>query len=114
MRISDWSSDVCSSDLKVERKLKKFFPTVVSPGLLFREDDLSRSRAFEWLIVNQLRAEFFWRDPYKNEVDIVLGEKKPVQVEDRKSVVKGKSVSVRVDRGGRGIDKKKQKKLTHK
>lgn len=66
---------------KIERKLKKYYPTVVSPTLLFREDELSQSRAFEWLIVNQLRAEFFWRDTYKNEVDVVLGHKKPVPVE---------------------------------
>jgi len=37
--------------------------------------------AFEWLVVNQLKAEFFWRDPYKNEVDVVLWENKPVPVE---------------------------------
>ena len=29
----------------------------------------------------QLKAEFFWRDPYKNEVDAVLVEKKPLPVE---------------------------------
>jgi len=32
-------------------------------------------------VVNQLNAEFFWRDAYKNEVDIVLGTKKPVPIE---------------------------------
>lgn len=66
---------------KVERKLKKYYPTLASVDLVFRDDDLSRSRALEWLVVNQLRAEFFWRDPYKNEVDIVLTNKKPLPVE---------------------------------
>lgn len=66
---------------KVERKLKKYFPTVVSPNLLFREDNYSRSKIFEWLVVNQLRAEFFWRDPYKNEVDIIMTEKRLIPVE---------------------------------
>src|SRR3546814_11343936 len=33
-----------------------------------------------------------------------------VEVQDRKSVVSGKSVSVRLDLGGRGIIKKKKKK----
>lgn len=66
---------------KVERKLKKYYPTVVSVDLLFREDDQARSRIFEWLVVNQLKAEYFWRDPYKNEVDIVLVNGKPVPVE---------------------------------
>lgn len=66
---------------KIERKLKKYYPTIVSPTLLFKQDDLSKSKVFEWLIVNQLKAEFFWRDPYKNEVDIVLFEKKIMPIE---------------------------------
>jgi len=66
---------------KVERKLKKYYPTIVSVDLLFREDDYSRSRIFEWLMVNQFNAEFFWRDPYKNEVDVVLADGKPQPVE---------------------------------
>jgi hypothetical protein len=66
---------------KVERKLKKYYPTIVSPDLVFRDDQLSRSKVFEWLIVNQLKAEFFWRDPYKNEVDIVMPGKKPTPIE---------------------------------
>ena len=77
---------------KVERKLKKYYPTIVSAGLLFKEDELSKSRIFEWLIVNQLRAEFFWRDPYKNEVDIVLAEKNPLPVEIKYGQVDTKGV----------------------
>lgn len=68
---------------KVERKLKKYYPTIISPDLLFRDDALSKSRVFEWLMVNQLRAEFFWRDPYKNEVDIVIQNKKLMPIEVR-------------------------------
>ncbi|HIH20228.1 TPA: ATP-binding protein [Candidatus Micrarchaeota archaeon] len=66
---------------KVERKLKKYYPTVISPELLFKEDELSKSKVFEWLAVTQLDANFFWRDPYKNEVDIVLPGKNPLPVE---------------------------------
>jgi len=66
---------------KVERKLKKYYPTIISADLLFKDDDLSKSRVFEWLVIMQLKAEFFWRDPYKNEVDAVLVEKKPLPVE---------------------------------
>ena len=36
---------------------------------------------FEWAVANQLRAEYFWRDAYKNEVDVVLPARKPVPVE---------------------------------
>lgn len=32
---------------KVERKLKKYYPTIVSVDLLFRNDELSKSRIFE-------------------------------------------------------------------
>lgn len=66
-----------------ERKLKKYYPAIISVDLLFREDDLSRSKAFEWLIINQLKTDFFWRDPYKNEVDAVLvagGKPTPVEI----------------------------------
>ncbi len=66
---------------KVERKLKRYYPTLISVDLLFKDDTFSRSKVFEWLIVNQLRAEFFWRDPYKNEVDIVIEDDKPLPIE---------------------------------
>ncbi|MEM3592803.1 MAG: DUF4143 domain-containing protein, partial [Candidatus Micrarchaeia archaeon] len=66
---------------KVERKLKKYYPTIISPSLLFRNDELSQSKVFEWMIVNQLRAEFFWRDAYKNEVDIILLNEQPTPIE---------------------------------
>jgi hypothetical protein len=89
---------------KIERKLKKYYPTIVSPDLLFREDDFSKSRVFEWLIVSQLRADFFWRDPYKNEVDVVLVDKNPVPVEIKYGKTGNKGVLVfmkkfKVDRG---------------
>ena len=76
---------------KVERKLRKYYPTVISVDLLFKEDDLSKSKVFEWLVVNQLEAEFFWRDPYKNEVDIVMVDKKimPIEVKYGKIDFKG-------------------------
>ena len=33
------------------------------------------------MVVNQLKAEFFWRDSYKNEVDIVKVNKKTLPIE---------------------------------
>jgi len=43
------------------------------------------------LVVNQLNAEFFWRDPYKNEVDVVTtnGEPVPIEVKYGKTDTKG-------------------------
>jgi predicted AAA+ superfamily ATPase len=66
---------------KVERKLKKYYPTVISADLAFRKDSLSKSKVFEWLVINQLGADFFWRDPYKNEVDAVLINKEFIPIE---------------------------------
>ena len=59
---------------KTERRLKKYYPAVVSEDLLFRQDDISRSHAFEWIVIRLLNVDFFWRDPYKNEVDAVAVE----------------------------------------
>lgn len=56
---------------KTERKLKRYYPTILSVDLLFKDDVVSQSKAFEGILVNQLKAEYFWRDPYKNEVDII-------------------------------------------
>ncbi len=65
---------------KTERKLKKYYPAVISPDLLFRSDDYSKSRVFEWYMVMQLGAGFFWRDALKNEVDMVLDGAVPAEV----------------------------------
>jgi len=66
---------------KVERKLKKYYPEIISVDLIFKEDNFSKSKIFEWIVVKQIKSEFFWRDSYKNEVDIVLAEKKPMPIE---------------------------------
>ncbi len=49
--------------------------------IIFKDDDISKSKSFEWLAVTQLKAEFFWRDPYKNEVDVIIADKKPIPLE---------------------------------
>jgi predicted AAA+ superfamily ATPase len=77
---------------KVERKLRRYYPTIVSPDLAFRDDDLSRSRVFGWAVVSQLRAEYFWRDAYKNEVDVVLPGKKPIPLEINSGEVETRGV----------------------
>src|SRR3546814_12295544 len=103
MRISDWSSDVCSSDLSIVveengRRESGYF------GLggrymydhLFEEGQWNRAidEALAQALVN-LRA-----------VDAPAGE-----MTDRKSVVSGKSVAVRVELGGRRIIKKKTARI---
>ena len=81
-----------ASRRKVERKLKKYYPALISVDLLFKNDTFSGSKVFEWLVVNQLKAEFFWRDPYKNEVDIVLAEDKPVPIEIKYGKIDAKGI----------------------
>src|SRR3546814_15477275 len=109
MRISDWSSDVCSSDLVRH----------VGP------DGRERStwdgawyncgrKTFPWFATTQARALeaakawilFVYNEPgpWKRNV---LGDYVPARVADRKSVVSGKSVSVRVYLGGRRNIKRK-------
>src|SRR3546814_7697520 len=75
MRISDWSSDVCSSDLSTLSDVVKQLERRLGVRLLQRTTRVVRPT--------------------------LDGEA------DRKSVVEGKSVSVRVDLGGRRIIKKK-------
>src|SRR3546814_14901467 len=111
MRISDWSSDVCSSDLGAE-------PLDVDPGgghgeaLALGDPDIDRSGD----CIGPVRRS----EQRIEHGDIVLavpvevthgGPAHPGILEDRKSVVSGKSVSVRVDPGDRRIIKKK---TTHK
>ena len=73
---------------KTERKLKKYYPALISTNLLFNEDSLSKSKVFENSIVNQLKAEFFWRDPYKHEVDVVLADGKTLPIEVKYGEIK--------------------------
>ena len=65
-----------------ERKLKKYYPAIISPDLSFSTGTLEKSIAFEWSVVNQLRPSNFWRDSYKNEVDMILRqhEIEPVEI----------------------------------
>src|SRR3546814_18047473 len=105
MRISDWSSDVCSSDL-------------AAPGHGDGAPDLDREHRADGV-----------RDLPDEEPELHLraaeavaarhgapaperGDHDPQRQRDRKSVVEGKSVSVRVDSGGRRLIKKN--KETHK
>src|SRR3546814_9438314 len=88
MRISDWSSDVCSSDLPLVR----FCPVVYGCRCI-------RITERYGLCYQGIRS-----------CRLHLKPPLPLPVTgrtDRKSVVSGKSVSVRVDLGGRRIIKKK-------
>src|SRR3546814_14133670 len=104
MRISDWSSDVSSSDLKgkaqrrdgAEAKREEQNPPRIHPVGQAGQDRHGRDVAA--VIDAADPASLGVRHP-------PFGQKR----RDRKSVVKGKRVSVRVDLGGRSIIKKKKR-----
>src|SRR3546814_11980585 len=101
MRISDWSSDVCSSDLTV-KKARTWLTENEQAYVFhdFKKDGITRALIADWL-----------RDVSS---DVLLNRKGTTgrklsdeqKAADRKSVAKGKRVSYRVDSGGRRIIKK--------
>src|SRR3546814_17452545 len=103
MRISDWSSDVCSSDLSHQ--------VITSNSLSAAKEVVLNSDGFA--ILSDL--SFF----HEKKSGLIVSAEIDQVVEpywfhiDRKSVVMGKSGSVRVDIGSRRIIKKK-KIIKHK
>src|SRR3546814_21193970 len=120
MRISDWSSDVCSSDLigvrqlghvqtalvnwtefaQVRRELGAGFVRILG---YFREDGIKSVSAIEDAIRRRnAPALVIPAHTLKGEERQFGAERLSLMVEelDRKSGVSGKSVSGRVDRGG--------------
>src|SRR3546814_1469363 len=93
MRISDWSSDVCSSDLR--RHLPALHLGDAAEGV--QDEDLDRFAVAAGL--DGGRAGVAGGGADDGGAGAAL---------DRKSVVEGKSVSVRVDLGGRRILKKQK------
>src|SRR3546814_21182344 len=109
LRISDWSSDVCSSDLSDRiNSCVRCGKTAPEPARALCSDSWYRTT---WSF-HMRRQESRWaRVPAPCET--AYQAPRPRQ-RDRKSVVEGKSVSVRVDPGGRRIIKKKKKNsITH-
>src|SRR3546814_17976241 len=108
MRISDWSSDVCSSDLTGEFRI---------PLKGFGSTDCRRCRSHLLHLraggAAGKRAGLFGLTSFGSSVpgaECCPGRDRPRAMAwgDRKRVVSGKSVSVRVELGGRRIIKKKK------
>src|SRR3546814_15276581 len=115
MRISDWSSDVCSSDLSPTTYLTQWRVAdsraesmrMRSGAEIARYDrtacSIAGHRANEWAGCASCSKLIV------PPIDTTMRQKhsaRGIHI-DRKSVEKGKSVSVRVDLGGLGIIKKK-------
>src|SRR3546814_11387008 len=104
MRISDWSSDVCSSDL------------CHAPGAAARRCAASSTRSHANIrkqFSPESAAEQRRRDAGPDGASTLRSGGFP-RHSDRKSVVEGKSRSVRVDLGGRRIIKKQKKTYKNK
>src|SRR3546814_11683750 len=108
MRISDWSSDVCSSDL-----LGKRFRTSLCP---LYDDAQSGSHGGGPDATGEegedraagLAGSAEQSCPTCGSIGPARCHERRSSGGDRKSVVEGKSVSVRVNIGGRRINKKQQ------
>src|SRR3546814_16018715 len=97
MRISDWSSDVCSSDLIDGDRLRN------------QEDERNPDEGGDLIEASQVNQGTNHRDHQQDGGDQQhKGEHRIGIRQDRKSVVTGKRVSVRVDIGGRSIINKKK------
>src|SRR3546814_10944594 len=107
MRISDWSSDVCSSDLH-ERRERRLVETTVAKWCHKRRDGTLKHG-----IAPSPRPQIRYHAPMLLRARILAPDKDANPLlsrrlrRDRKIVVEGKSVSVRVDLGGRRILKLK-------
>src|SRR3546814_15367343 len=113
MRISDWSSDVCSSDL-LEPIYADINTRLVDAGILpelqpaLKPAERTRPLAAKPVPDGAPEAR-------PEEPDSTRRDAETLPEIDRKSGVEGKSVSVRVDLGcRRSIQKKKIKDTLHK
>src|SRR3546814_12522495 len=98
MRISDWSSDVCSSDLEPPAKRQ--------PGLHPTRKPSTGIGGKKRLAMLCADAQTLLPQQHACKLQPVEPGRCAAAQFDRKSVVEGKSVSVRVDPGGRRSIKK--------
>src|SRR3546814_11290169 len=109
MRISDWSSDVCSSDLASG-------PAHHPRACRYARPASAGRRPSRMTAALRRRSRCTLQRRACGEVERIEdardgAHRRIVLVQDRKSVVWGKSVSVRDDPGGRLILKKKHKEI---
>src|SRR3546814_17953198 len=118
MRISDWSSDVCSSDLLLSVVLRESLEAALTgAGLPYAPDDGARliqavkdARPFDDVApaLERLRTKYKTAILSNSERAMLQHNRtRPGLPLDRKSAVWGKSVYRRVDFGGRRCIKKK-------
>src|SRR3546814_11134926 len=116
MRISDWSSDVCSSDLREPAVGPRVMRQIIAAAPVRVGHDRLAADLVEGDVLRRAARRRGDRDGGEHAFGIA---RRPVEAlpaahgaADRKSVVEGKGVSVGVDLGGRRIITKK--KNTHR
>src|SRR3546814_14613007 len=107
MRISDWSSDVCSSDLDSTPSVLRTSTTRDGVRNTRYQQQFRGVPVYGEHVVVSEDANGQVRALFGRKIDGLAAELRAV-APDRKRVVSGKSVSVRVDRGGRRIIQKKK------
>src|SRR3546814_15277315 len=112
MRISDWSSDVCSSDLGLDQPIADFLPAFAKMTVQDTPDGSITAvhPAKTPITVRQLLTHTAGLGYNIIQTGPLREAYNKAGLIDRKSVVEGKRVSVRVDLGGRRIIKKKEKR----
>src|SRR3546814_11151859 len=105
MRISDWSSDVCSSDLSNQPFPRPGLP--LGPAPMTDGPTVTLAADFPAITLDDVRAAADRINGAVVRTPTLKSQTLSEMVGDRKSVVEGKSVSVRGDLGGRRIIKKK-------
>src|SRR3546814_18161990 len=101
MRISDWISDVCSSDLFLNGWVLQFKPFFI--GMVLIHSPSCHHPAQQNECEPESNVE---QSPERRQLD----HPNEHESQDRKSAVKGKRVEVSADLGGSGSLKKKKKK----
>lgn len=89
---------------KTQKKLKKYYPTIIAPELVEKTE--YSGKCFETALVLQLDAEFFWRDTYKNEVDIIKAVGNsilPIEIKHSKVDIKALKLFMKKFKVNKGI-----------
>src|SRR3546814_15868675 len=109
MRISDWSSDVCSSDLlaRVERRVMSAIE-LCRTAALGGHIELCSACGLVRHAYNSCRNRHCPKSQGQARAEWLAARQ--AELLDRTSVVEGKSVLVRLDPGGRRTIKKKKNK----
>src|SRR3546814_20633579 len=113
MRISDWSSDVCSSDLPEASKEPWERDTSEAAEPAAPAASLLQRRRSDLNPDDRTWAKADGRQPGSGQMVATAAHERRVCRSDRKSVGTGKRVPERVDRGGTRL-LKKNKYLNHK